>query len=102
MPLNLLITAEVLSWVITRCGRTEMKSPVRSGRLGPSAKWACAIFSTTVCGIKPVPDVYEERLYDFPRLLLVGFALRCTDFFVLTSVSMSAMSFEIEPTFSRF
>src|ERR1039457_4618163 len=48
MPLNFFITAEVLSWVITWSGRMERKSPARSGRLGPSAMWACAIFSTMV------------------------------------------------------
>src|SRR5581483_6782568 len=51
MPLNLLITAEVLSWVITRCGRIDTKSPVRNGRSGPSARWLCAIFSVMVCGM---------------------------------------------------
>src|SRR5437868_12588394 len=30
----------------------ETKSPVRSGRLGPSARWVCAIFSTMVWPIK--------------------------------------------------
>ncbi len=36
-------------------GRMETKSPVRSGRCGPSARWACAIFSTIVCGISGTP-----------------------------------------------
>ena len=42
----LLITADVLSCVITCSGRMETKSPVRNGRFGPSVRWACAIFST--------------------------------------------------------
>src|ERR1039458_6528053 len=48
MALNLLITADVLSCVITWKGRMERKSPARKGLFGPSAKWVCAIFSTMV------------------------------------------------------
>src|SRR5260370_42617664 len=47
-PLNLLITADVLSCVIQRCGRIDRKSPVRSGRAGPSLMCFCAICSTIV------------------------------------------------------
>jgi hypothetical protein len=38
----------LLSCVMQRCGRIDRKSPVRSGRAGPSAMCFCAIFSTTV------------------------------------------------------
>src|SRR5215468_11285043 len=55
MPLNLLITAEVLSCVMQRCGRMDRKSPARSGRDGPSAMCDCAIFSTMVC---PISNLY--------------------------------------------
>src|SRR5690348_5620735 len=51
MPWNFFMTAEVLSWVMMWYGRMETKSPARSGRLGPSARCACAIFSTTVWSI---------------------------------------------------
>jgi hypothetical protein len=44
------MTADVLSWVMTRCGRMERKSPVRRGREGPSARWVWAIFSVMVWG----------------------------------------------------
>src|ERR1700751_2786903 len=46
------MTAEVLSWVMTWWGRMERKSPARSGRDGPSAMWACAIFSVMVWGME--------------------------------------------------
>src|SRR5271169_1870129 len=45
------MTAEVLSWVMTCVGWMETKSPARSGRSGPSARWACASFSTMVWGM---------------------------------------------------
>src|SRR5712671_3929645 len=48
IPLNLLITAEVLSCVMQRWGRIERKSPARNGRCGPSDMWVCAIFSVMV------------------------------------------------------
>src|SRR5512135_3371285 len=62
MAWNFFMTAEVLSWVITWRGRMEMKSPVRSGRFGPSARCACAIFSAMVCpmGASLLGEVLER------------------------------------------
>ncbi len=48
MALNFDMTAAVLSCVSTWRGRSVTTSPVRSGRFGPLAMWACAIFSMTV------------------------------------------------------
>src|SRR5258706_14506374 len=48
IPLNLLITADVLSCVMQPCGRMDRKSPVRNSRLGPSVMCVCAIFSVMV------------------------------------------------------
>ena len=48
IALNLEITADVLSCVITWRGRIERKSPARRGRSGPSAMCAWATFSTIV------------------------------------------------------
>src|ERR1700675_1190086 len=62
MPLNLLMTADVLSCVITRWGRMERKSPVRSGRDGPSAMWVWAIFSTMVWAMRiSVPEGHDHE-----------------------------------------
>src|SRR5208337_4701687 len=88
MVLNFFITAEVLSWVITRCGRMERKSPARRGRSGPSAMCACAIFSTIVCPMclsvwRPADFFEENYRTDGMKRLLRGLLdnFRCQDDF---------------------
>src|SRR5467141_1154670 len=76
MPLNLLMTAEVLSWVMTRCGRMDRKSPVRSGREGPSAMCIWAIFSTIVWGIGSPSMFRFLPLFCHPPQLRPGFRMR--------------------------
>src|SRR5882724_8587068 len=61
IPLNLLITADVLSCVMQRCGRIERKSPARSGRFGPSDMCVCAIFSVMVWPILNSPRRRRTR-----------------------------------------
>src|SRR5271167_3240908 len=103
----------------------ERKSPVRSGRLGPSARWVCAIFSTMVWGMSyslvqsgcrflallGMTNLKEQvkgkrckqRFYGrfFDRLFLLV-DLRGVGFFARTSAFVSAISLLTEPIFSRF
>ena len=95
IALNLEITAEVLSWVITWRGRIERKSPARRGLSGPSARCACATFSTTVWPIATsLRSRREARGRDMSRLThasrLLPRALR------------SVISSLTEPRLSRF
>jgi len=52
--LNLLITADVLSCVMQRCGRIVRKSPVRSGRAGPSVMCFCRFFQRSSDHLEPL------------------------------------------------
>src|SRR6266567_2629718 len=97
----------------------ETKSPVRSGRCGPSARWACAIFSTIVCGIIGL-HLREACVASRVRLLRDdGYAstglrrfsalarerelpLVLADFALRTSDSIRDISSLTEPTRSRF
>ena len=56
--LNLAITADVLSCVMTCLGRNETKSFARTGRFGPFTKCRSTIFSVSPSGPSdyPVPD----------------------------------------------